>query len=199
MDENKFWDYISMIDSYPRPFHNKYDKEECQTRLIKNQLLKKNTYKEVLEFDIIYNEKLNDLWLPKIVELQMVNQLSFEELQKENLYVSNDGFRDFRNYIVGRGRKEFELIKDFKTEDEIFHIDFHVNIAYRSDLEFLVDELIETHYSKQDNKEEVKSLHDNNMVRTFPDFKDVTGQIDWKSLDKKYPKMITKTLIENSK
>ena len=37
------------------------------------------------------------------------------------------------------------------------------------------------------------------METHFLDFKDITGQIDWKNLDKKYPKMIAKTIEDNKK
>lgn len=198
MDEDKFWEYISLIDSYPRKIYNKYEKEDTQSRLIKMKILKSNSFKELVDYDRIYNEKLNDLFQPKIVELQMVNYLLIEELIKKRPYVSNDGFRDFRGYIIGLGRKNYELVKNFKKEDEIFHIDFYVNVAYRSDLEFIYSELYDNHFSKLDKDEIEKMDKEHTHPNYFLSFEDMIDQIDWNKLDKKYPKMIAKTKEENN-
>lgn len=198
MDEDKFWEYISLIDSYPRKIYNKYEKEDTQNRLIKMKILKSNSFKELVDYDRIYNEKLDDLFQPKIVELQMVNYLLIEELIKKRPYVSNDGFRDFRGYIIGLGRKNYELVKNFKKEDEIFHIDFYVNVAYRSDLEFIYSELYENHFSKLDKDEIEKMDKEHTHPNYFLSFEDIIDQIDWNKLDKKYPKMIAKTKEENN-
>jgi len=198
MDENVFWEYISIIDSYPYEFSYNRDKEECQCRLIKKRLLKNNSFQEVLDFDKIYNQKLDELELPKIIELLLVNYLPIEKLNKESAHISNDGFRDFRGYIIGLGKDDYELVKNFKNENEIFQIDFWVNVAYRSDLEFVYRDLYNEHFSKLNDLtiEEMDKAH--SIQNYFLNYDEILNEVDWENLENKYPKMISKTLLKRN-
>ena len=196
MDEEKFWEYISLVDSSSRKFHNKYQKERYQNWLIRREILKSNSFEELIDYDRIYNKKLDDLFQPKIIELKLVNHLSIEELTKERPYISNDGFRDFRGYIIGLGRKEYELVKNFTKEDEIFHIDFYINVAYRSDLEFIYRNLYNNYFSKRGKDKIEKMNKEKTYTNYFLSFEDIIDQINLNNLDKNYPKMIAKTLKE---
>lgn len=193
MNEDQFWELISLIDLIPLKIHNQRFREEIQTQLIKGKLIKE-PFKEVLKFDKIYNEKLDELLIPSIIELHLVNFSSVDELKSGNIYVSNDGFRDFRGYIIGLGRKNYELIKEFRREDDIFHIDFWIENAYRSDIELVLSQLYNDHFSQLQDEEVEKQYNEYRVDGYFANLDSIIEKNDWENIEKKYPKMIAKTL-----
>ena len=57
--------------------------------------------------------------------------------------VSVDGFMDFRAWIISLGRTNYEAFLNFKQEEELLDYNLELNFAYRADLPFLADDLLE--------------------------------------------------------
>lgn len=83
------------------------------------------------DFQAAFNQKLSDLFLPKVVEVFYLTSYS---LKSNWGYISNDGFLDFRAWIISLGQKNFMKFILFEHEDEILEFDFNPNYAYREDL-----------------------------------------------------------------
>lgn len=186
--EEKFWAYIELVQDKLPKFHNNRAYENYQTQLIKQALLKQS-FQEVINFNIAYTKKVDELFLPNVVELYAVSYRSFEELKDGQAYISNDGFRDFRNWVIGLGQADYQLIKNFKKEEEVLHLDFYVEHAYRDDLEFIISDLYKEFYAELKDAE-IDKMYENRFSGVyFADFEAISAKIDWANLDKKYPKM----------
>ena len=191
MQEDKFWKYIELAQKELPEFNNIRAYEEYQIFLIKQSLVKQS-FKEIFNFNKIYIQKVNKLLLPNVVELFTVRRRSFEDLKDGQAYISNDGFRDFRGWIIGLGRENYQLLKDFKKEEEIIHFNFYVENAYRDDLEFIINDLYEAFYAELKDAEIDKMYKNRFSKGDLADFGEISEQIDWANLDKKYPKMFAK-------
>lgn len=135
-------------------------------------------------FQMAFNQKLHDLFLPKIVE---VFYLTAYGLKKDWGYISNDGFLDFRAWIISLGQKKFMKFILFEHENEILEFDFNPNYAFREDLVYF-------------GKDTYSRLHGGkgNLV----EMKAVAGWEGWEALPKmdfdeqrlltKYSKLISK-------
>jgi len=91
-----FWEYIELVQGKLPKFHNNRAYENYQTQLIKQALIKQS-FQEVVNFNIAYTKKVDELFSPNVIELYAVSYLSFRELKDGQVYISNDGFRDFRD------------------------------------------------------------------------------------------------------
>lgn len=191
MKEDKFWEYIELAAVKLSSFKHIREYEFYQTTLIVEALIKQ-PFQETFHFNKIYTQKVDELLLPNVVELFAVSHRPFEKLKDGQAYISNDGFRDFRDWVIGLGRENYQLIKNFKTENEIIHLNFHIETAYRDDLEFIINDLYEEYFSKFEDTEIDKMYENRFSGGYFADFETVSKQIDWANLDKKYPKIFAK-------
>lgn len=66
---------------------------------------------------------------------------------------------------------------------------FYVERAYRDDLEFIINDLYKEFYAEL-NDAEIDKMYENRFSGVyFADFGEISAEIDWANLDKKYPKM----------
>ena len=142
MKEETFWKYIDLINYVDTEGLNTREKEYYQVHLIKRKLINQD-FKETLDFHRVFSEKLYELFLPTLAEIFMVSGNKYEKLKKGNTYISNDGFRDFRSWIIGLGKKEFENFKRYSKEKEFLKYDLNPNNAYREDLEYMIVDVYE--------------------------------------------------------
>lgn len=192
MTEHKFWEYIELVYTSETRHLNVRDQEDLQVLLIKDQL-RKDGLKGALDFYRILFEKLRALFRPNLAELFMVTWNSYESLQKENVYISNDGFRDFRSWIIGLGRKDYMRFKNFEQEESILEYDLNPNVAYREDLEYIINELYKEHWSEPYDKKNENLYKTKYLYGCDGDHKeDLINRIDWQNLDKKYKQTFKK-------
>jgi hypothetical protein len=179
MSEEQFWEIIEEI--YKSPFLEEFSEEETRDlqRLFIGDYLYKGGKELILQFDNILAEKLRSLFIPKIAELFVIN--GYDIRIKDNydfFYISNDGFRHFRQWIVGLGQEHYLNFLNFTKEEEILPYNIDGNIAYRGDLNLIAFNLVqEFNLDIELNYNEDGDWHElyENMIKS--DF------------DKKYPKL----------
>ena len=122
----------------------------------------------------------------------MVTTHPIGELRNGIKFISNDGFRDFRSWIVGLGKKAFEEFKNFEEEEGLIKYNLDCELAYREDLEYLIIDLYELAQITEERNVE-KIFEKKYKVGCDGDYeKDLLNPIEWKKLDKKYPRLIQK-------
>ena len=186
MQEDTFWEYIDLIKHVDTEGLNLVEKESYQVHLIKRKLIELD-FKEVLVFHQIFNQKLYELFSPTLAEVFMVSWNSYEKLKNGNVYISNDGFRDFRSWIIGLGREEFEKFKTYEKEEDFLKYDLNSDIPYREDLEHIVVELYEN--LKKEQQSQIKEIYEKySGLYCDGDYQlDLEDKIDWININKKYP------------
>lgn len=193
MTEKEFWKYIEMINEVQSPPKNKWVREEMQIALIE-QALEKLPFKETLAFHEILFKKLHELFLPKVAAVYLLMYESVENLKNGQRYLSNDGFRDFRSWIIGLGKIQFELFKNYQSEADILDVYLHPEFSYRSDLELIIDTQYELAIINE-NEEKVENLMSKKYsIGCDGDYKkDLIDKIEWHKLETQFP-----TLIKNN-
>jgi len=193
MQESIFWEYIDLINHVDTEGLNTREKEYYQVHLIKRKLFFQD-FSKTLEFHRTFSEKLYELFLPNLAEVFMVSWSNYESLQRENLYISNDGFKDFRSWIIGLGKKEFENFKNFSTEKEFLNYDLNPNNAYREDLEYIILDLYQEFKKKSKDIPKLKSIYEKKYNFGYDgDYQtDLIDKINWVNIDKKYPTILKK-------
>ena len=193
MQESIFWEYIDLINQVDTEGLNTREKEYYQVHLIKRKLINQD-FSKILAFHRIFSDKIYELFLPTLAEVFMASWNVYESLQEENLYISNDGFRDFRSWIVGLGKKEFENFKQYSTEKEFLNYDLDPNKAYREDLEYIIVELYEAISKREKENSQIEIIYKKKYEYGYDgDYdKDLINKIDWANIDKKYPTILRK-------
>ena len=193
MQESIFWEYIDLINQVDKEGLNTREKEYYQVHLIKRKLINQD-FSKTLAFHRIFSDKIYELFLPTLAEVFMASWNVYESLQEENLYISNDGFRDFRSWIVGLGKKEFENFKQYSTEKEFLNYDLDPNKAYREDLEYIIVELYEAISKREKENSQIEIIYKKKYEYGYDgDYdKDLINKIDWANIDKKYPTILRK-------
>ncbi len=138
MTENDFWSLIGEApsDPYTNEVLFSFDSYEKQYARIKAHLLK-CTGAEIISFHNILCAKIKSLFLPKIAEVFLVSTPELLPSSRDELYISNDGFIDFRAWIVSLGQKHYDLFLHFQTEREVLCYDLDPNITWREDLVYI--------------------------------------------------------------
>lgn len=155
MDEELFWKYIEQVYSFSV---EEYDLPALQNTLLQISL-EKHTLDELLTFESIFREKIYQLFLSKIAEVFLITSYDLND-KMDFKYISNDGFIDFRVWIVAQGKTTFEKFLNFTDESEILEYDLNDETAYRADLFNLTSEVysnvffddkenFEDHYNKK--------------------------------------------------
>nr|WP_321442960.1 DUF4240 domain-containing protein [uncultured Cohaesibacter sp.] len=151
MDENEFW-YI--IDKY---FYLGNDNDEIRIYLENKEL------SQIIDFKNILLEKMNVSYVFPLLEANFVI----------SSYVSDDGFADFRAWLVSKGSQKFyEALKNPETiaiwleKDDIEQIEV-------SEFRYVADEaFLEAGGSVEEFEERVIYLPDPNMIMDWPDNKE---------------------------
>lgn len=193
MQETTFWEYIDLINHVDTEGLNTREKEDYQVYLIKRKLIKQD-FKETLGFHRIFSKKLYELFLPALAEVFMVSWCKYEKLKEGNAYISNDGFKDFRSWIIGLGREEFEKFKTYENEVDFLKYDLNSDNAYREDLEYIIVELYEEFKKRVKDKNQLKEIYEKKYKFGYDrDYQlDLNDKIDWVNINKKYPKFLKK-------
>lgn len=191
MNEIFFWEYIDLKNEVATEGLGVRDIEERQIWLIEEKLFH-HSFEEVLEFHRIFSEKIYELFLPTLAEVFMVSHSNYDSLKKGNVYISNDGFRDFRSWIIGLGREEFENFKAYQKEEDFLKYDLHPDKAYREDLEYIIVDLYEGFKETAQDLTQLEKIYE----RKYDFFYDgdyqsgLEEKIDWANINKKYPRLL---------
>lgn len=145
MKELEFWKIIE--DRHPALTEadvQEMGHEDAQYFSIKELL---HSEERAVAFQEKLNEKILSLFEPKIAELFLVSCNPQEKY--DSLYISNDGFIDFRAWIVSLGKANYERFLNFESETEILEYNLDPNFAYREDLVYLVNEVFDESFEKE--------------------------------------------------
>ena len=138
-----------------------------------------------LVFFKVFCEKLKTLILSKIAEVFLV---TLNRKPEDTAYISNDGFLDFRAWIVQQGRETYQLFLDFKSEKELLHLNLDPNIAWSEDLLYVVN--ISLHKKDSTSYGEldfiITGLHD------LKEHSLLYETVEFKKLEQKYPLLYSK-------
>ena len=169
--EDIFWNIIGSYNSI---------------EIIENQL---NTLsiEENMIFDKQLRDKLKILIKPKIAEIYLA---SYNHKPNEFEYISNDGFLDFRAWIIHQGKNVYTLFLNFKSEEELVHLDLHPEVAYSEMLLYVVLNTLD----KKTNGKAYEKL--DYIPQTGADEVEKHSQlyldVDFKNLEKKHPIIFSK-------
>ena len=179
MTETQFWELIGKVFRLPDDKIQSIGYDRIQVFVI-TKYLKENGADSIIKFQEILNEKIRDLFLPKIGELFLFT--SYDLSNKENTkfkYISVDGFIDFRAWIVGLGKKSYETFLNFESEEELFQFDLDVNRAFREDLVFLTSKIADEELGIEIDLEHYFDK----------DADELYSKMNWENLDMKYPQL----------
>ncbi len=191
MDESKFWATIELIYHIPETIRRGYDFDVLQKHLIKKHL-KQHSIKDILCFQEIFAEKVYELFLPKIADLVLLTAYPFKDRDPEFKDISNDGFLDFRFWIVSLGKYHFDIFLDFKEEEEVLPFNLHPENAYSPSLGFIVDEIYEE-LNPENDKKALDYCDEYGISYGFDgDYKKLYAQMNWNTLEDVYPKLFKK-------
>lgn len=188
MNENLFWEYINLTNEVVREGLSIREIEERQIWLIEEKLFL-HSFEDVLKFHRIFSEKIYELFLPTLAEVFMVSHSNYDSLKKGDVYISNDGFRDFRSWIVGLGREEFENFKAYQKEEDFLKYDLNPNKAYREDLEYIIVDLYEAFKETEEDLTQLEKIYEQKYDFFYDgDYQlDLEEKIDWANINQKYP------------
>ena len=191
MNEKIFWQYIDLTKEVATEGLGVRDIEERQIWLIEEKLFL-HSFEDVLEFHRIFSEKVYELFLPTLAEVFMVSHSNYDTLKKGNVYISNDGFRDFRSWIVGLGREEFENFKTYQKEEDFLEYDLDPDNAYREDLEYIIVDLYEGFKETEQDLTELEKIYERKYDFFYDgDYQsDLEEKIDWANINQKYPRIL---------
>ena len=191
MQETTFWEYLDLINQADTEGLDAREKEDYQVALIKQALIPLD-FEEILDFHRILNDKLYELFLPTLAEVFMVSHRKYEDLKKGDVYISNDGFRDFRAWIIGLGREAFEKFKAYGKEEDFLGYDLNPNHAYRDDLEYIITDLYDFFKKRKRNQSQLSAIYEKKYdFGCDGDYDlDLNDKIDWANIDKKYPTIL---------
>lgn len=191
MQETRFWEYIDLIHHEETEGLSIREKEFYQVYLIKRKLLGQN-FDETLAFHHIFSKKIRELFLPTLAEVFMVSWNSYEKLKTGDVYISVDGFRDFRSWIVGQGKDEFEKFKAYSNEEDFLKYDLSPDNAYREDLEYIMTDIYGVFKKLAQGQNQLVDIYEHSYLFGYDgDYQlDLNDKIDWANINKKYPKIL---------
>lgn len=190
MSEADFWNYLEEAGK------EEYDLQKIMVNL--KEALSKSALSELISFEIILRSKIRALFLPKIGEIFLVTTSKHKKSKLR--YISNDGFIDFRAWIVGNGKWFFEHFLNFKSEEELIGFELHPNYAYNEDLvgltnlilkeqqqtkQIRIDDFIEESKNEREGDSIWSGVYDGNRTTFYE-------KIEWENLALKYPEIYQK-------
>lgn len=177
MTENEFWNIIGYT---PDKNLSISQNNQHQTERIAAALASENP-ENIVEFHNILCKKIRDLYIPKIGEIFLLTAYNLkDEINQKFRYISTDGFADFRAWIVGLGKKDFEIFLNFRSETALLDFNLDVNHTNREDLLYLAESLIE----EIDMEVDLDYHLDNDHISLL-------AEMEWEGLDEKYPQLFS--------
>jgi hypothetical protein len=188
MDESKFWACIELIYQVPEVLRMKYDFETLQRHLIKKHL-KQHELKDLVGFQKILAEKVLNLFQPKIADIFYMTGPNVKGRDPNFRYIPNDGFLEFRLWVVCLGRHGYETFLNFKNEEQLLKYNLDCENTYVSGFDYFVDEIYEE-MNPEDDKSALDYCHENGVARGFDgDYKVLFNRMNWNTLEAVYPKL----------
>ncbi|WP_196887299.1 DUF4240 domain-containing protein [Aureivirga sp. CE67] len=179
MTEEIFWNLIGKFFEYPIEEINEKGYDVIQNEILEDYLGKADK-ESLIKFHELLCTKIRELYLPKIGDLFLLSGYDLEDkLTKDFQYISEDGFADFRAWIVSLGKEHFEKFKNFEKEEDLFEYDLDANGAFREDLIYIISRISETRF-----EEELDLDYDLENEEV-----DLYSKMNWNTLNEKYPKL----------
>ncbi len=142
----------------------------------------------LISFQANLSRKIYKLFQPKIAEIFRVTGYKENKVVSDFKYISNDGFIDFRAWIVSLGKEGYEQFLNFQSEEELLKFDLDADRAYRDEIPFFAYWFCQRVFQGNGNCDEVFKFGFDG------DYEALYAKMDWEwdVLEKKYPLLYQK-------